>query len=138
MADEPGPGALVLDVTTPGCTREQLALFSAATEDPNPIHVDDDFARRAGFPAVLQQGPMTTAYFAHYLAERFGRRLVALDIGFTAPVLVGERLRLTATVTAAAATAEAGAGTKAGLTLALVAAKLDGTPTARGTAIVAP
>jgi acyl dehydratase len=120
-------GETVLDWTTPGCTPQQLARFSAGTEDPNPIHVDAEFARRAGFPAVLQQGPMTTAYFAHHLRARFGDKLRALDIAFTGPVFVGEKLRLTATV------AETGAETK----LTLAAAKLDGTPTAKGVATVA-
>jgi acyl dehydratase len=120
-------GEIVLDIATPGCTPEQLARFSAGTEDPNPIHVDPDFAKRAGFPAVLQQGPMTTAYFAHHLRARFGDRLKSLDIAFTGPVFVGEKLRLTATV------AETGAETK----LTLAAAKLDGTPIAKGVAVVA-
>ena len=121
-------GETVLDFTTPGCTPEQLARFSAGTEDPNPIHVDPDFAKRAGFPAVLQQGPMTTAYFAHHLRQRFGERLRALDISFTGPVFVGEKLRLTATV----------AETGAEIRLTLAAAKADGTPTAKGIATVAP
>jgi acyl dehydratase len=119
------PGTVLFEFVTPGCSAAQLALFSAATEDPNPIHVDADFARRAGFPAVLQQGPMTTAYFAHHLRARYGARLAALDVTFTAPVFVGERLRLTATVAADG-------------TLILAAAKLDGTPTARGTATLRP
>lgn len=123
------PGEILFDVTKPGATREQLAQFSDGTEDPNPIHVDEAFARRSGFVTVLQQGPMTTAYFAHLLAERFGAaRLRSLDVTFTAPVYPGEELRFTAVVRAAAPE----------IALDLAAAKKDGTPTAKGQAVVAP
>src|SRR5262249_57879847 len=67
-----GPGDVVLDQTLPGASRAAIALFSQATEDPNPIHVDEEFAKRCGFPQVIQQGPMTTAHFARLLGERCG------------------------------------------------------------------
>lgn len=119
-------GDVVFDVTWPGASRGQLALFSEATEDPNPIHVDEDFAHRAGFPTVLQQGPMTTAHFARLIEEHAGRdRLEVLDVNFLAPVFPEEKLRLVASVT------EAGPR----VTCALVATKEDGTETARGEAI---
>jgi acyl dehydratase len=122
-----GPGDVIFDETRPGASREQLALFSAGTEDPNPIHVDDAFAKRAGFAAVLQQGPMTTAHFATLLAAKFGTRLKSLDVTFTAPVFVGDALRLVGKVESADET----------IALALTATKPDGTPAARGTAVIA-
>ena len=121
------PGDVIFDEARPGASREQLALFSAGTEDPNPIHVDDAFAKRAGFPAVLQQGPMTTAHLAEMLAARLGARLKSLDVTFTAPVFVGDALRLVAKVESAGAE----------IVLALAATKPDGTQTARGTAVIA-
>ena len=48
----PKPGDVIFDVTQPGASREQLAAFSAGTEDPNPIHVDDAFAMRPGLLAA--------------------------------------------------------------------------------------
>jgi acyl dehydratase len=126
---EPAKGTVIFDRTWPGADREKLRRFSQGTEDPNPIHVDDDFAKRAGFPAVLQQGPMTTAHFAHLLAETFGAaRLRSLDINFTAPVFLGDALRLTATVVSDGGD----------VVVALAAAKLDGTATAKGQAVIAP
>lgn len=121
------PGDVIFDETRPGASREQLALFSAGTEDPNPIHVDDAFARRAGFATVLQQGPMTTAHFAMMLAAKFGARLKSLDVTFTAPVFVGDALRLVAKVESDGEM----------MALALTATKPDGTQTARGTAVIA-
>jgi len=124
----PEAGDVILDVTRAGASRDQLALFSAGTEDPNPIHVDEAFAKSAGFATVLQQGPMTTAHLAALLAERFGARLKSLDVTFTAPVYPGEALRLVATVESAASD----------IVCALTVHKPDGTLSARGTAVVRP
>lgn len=122
-------GQLLFDVEIEGSTRPGIALFSEATEDPNPIHVDDAFAHRCGFPQVIQQGPMTTAHFARLLAGAVGaERLKVLDVSFSAPVFPLESLRLKATV------AEVQDGRAR---IDLIAQKADGTVTAKGTAEVA-
>lgn len=122
------PGDIAFDAQVAGSARDTIALFSQATEDPNPIHVDDAFAKDCGFPQVLQQGPMTTAHFARLLAQRFGARAVkVLDVSFIAPVFPMEPLRLTATVKEAAGLH---------LTLELQASKAEGVVTARGMAQV--
>lgn len=91
---------VVFDVVVPGSDRDRLARFSEGTEDPNPIHVDEEFAKKAGFPTVLQQGPMTTAHFARLLSEKVGsQNLTWLDVSFTGPVFPGEALKLKAWVT---------------------------------------
>jgi acyl dehydratase len=123
------PGDVIFDVTLPGASRAQLAAFSQGTEDPNPIHVDEDFAKACGFPTVIQQGPMTTAHLGALLAERFGARLKWLDVTFTAPVFPGEALRLVATVER-----DDDAGD---IVLALAVGKPDGAQSARGSAGIA-
>lgn len=123
----PKPGDVLFDVIRPGASREQLAAFSLGTEDPNPIHVDEAFAKSAGFPTVLQQGPMTTAHLGALLAGKFGARLRSLDVTFTAPVFPGDALRLVATVERAGAE----------IVCALAVSKPDGTPSARGIAVIA-
>ena len=40
----------------PPVDRRMLALFAGASGDHNPIHIDLDFARRAGMPDVFAQG----------------------------------------------------------------------------------
>lgn len=120
-------GDVVFERRVPGATRGAIAMFSEATEDPNPIHVDDDFAKACGFPQVIQQGPMTTAHFARILAETLGApRLRVLDITFTAPVFPEEALLLSGKI----------AKIDDAITIDLVAAKTDGTVTARGYAVV--
>mgnify|MGYP000032270823 CR=1 FL=1 len=121
------PGDILFEETIAPAGRERVALFSQATEDPNPIHVNDEIARKAGFRTVLQQGPMTTAQFARLLGKAVGdERVKSLDVTFTAPVYPDDTLILRAEVT------EPGPLTRRTLT----ATKSDGTPTAKGTAEV--
>ena len=121
------PGDILFDHRQPGASRAAIALFSKATEDPNPIHVDEAFARDCGFPQVLQQGPMTTAHFARLLGAAVGAaRLKVLDITFTAPVFPEEVLLLKASVEKV----------EGDIHLTLRAQKEDGTLTATGSAIV--
>jgi len=116
-------GDILFEETIAPSGRERVALFSAATEDPNPIHVDESFAHKAGFRSVLQQGPMTTAQFARLLARAFGDDAVAvLDVTFTAPVYPEDALILRAEV------AETGPVTRCSLS----AVRSDGTQTAKG------
>jgi len=119
-------GDVLFDTKLAGKDQTQLADFSTGTEDPNPIHLDRDFAAAAGFKDLLQQGPMTTAHFARLLASKVGQdNLRWLDVSFTAPVFVGEELRIRAEVT----------GLEEGVfTCALTAEKTDGTMTARAEA----
>jgi len=120
-------GDILFEETIAPAGRARVALFSEATEDPNPIHVDDDFAHRAGFPTVLQQGPMTTAQFAQLLARAVGDDAVTLlDVTFTAPVYPEDTLILRAEI------AEPGPLTRCTLS----AVKSDGTQTAKGFADV--
>lgn len=124
-------GETLFDVTLPGSDAAQLAEFSAGTQDPNPVHLDDDFAKAAGYPGVLQQGPMTTGHFARLLEEKAGRgALTFLDVYFTAPVFTAEPLHLSATVTETLPSGE--------VVCALQSAKEDGTKTAHGEARFRP
>lgn len=120
-------GDILFEETIAPAGRDRVALFSEATEDPNPIHVDDGFAQKAGFRTVLQQGPMTTAQFARLLGKAVGDDAVRLlDVTFTAPVYPDDTLVLRAEVT------EPGPLTRC----ALSAVKGDGTQTAKGIAEV--
>jgi acyl dehydratase len=51
----------------PPVTRTTLALFAGASGDHNPIHIDTDFARRAGMPDVFAQGMLGMAWLGRVL-----------------------------------------------------------------------
>lgn len=46
----------------PAVDRTVLALFGGASGDHNPVHIDIDFARRAGMPDVFAQGMLGMAW----------------------------------------------------------------------------
>jgi len=47
--------------------RRTLALYAGASGDHNPIHIDLDFARRAGMPDVFAHGMLSAAYLGRLL-----------------------------------------------------------------------
>ena len=66
-------------------SRLDLALYCGASGDHNPIHVDVDFARRAGRDDVIAHGMLSMAWLGRMLTQwvpqsalrRFGVRFVA-------------------------------------------------------------
>lgn len=61
--------ALVFSRIFPPISRHALALYCGASGDSNPIHVDLDFARAAGFPDVFAHGMLVMAYLGVALEE---------------------------------------------------------------------
>ena len=51
----------------PPVDRTTLALFAGASGDHNPMHIDTDFARRAGAPDVFAQGMLGMAWLARLI-----------------------------------------------------------------------
>ena len=62
-------GELLVRKTFPPITRHTLPLYCGASGDHNPIHVDIDFARRAGFPDVFAQGMLPMAYLGQAVTD---------------------------------------------------------------------
>jgi acyl dehydratase len=53
----------------PPVDRTTLALFAGASGDHNPIHIDIDFARRAGMPDVFAHGMLGMAWLGRLLTN---------------------------------------------------------------------
>ena len=54
-------------IVLPAVNRTTLALFGGASGDHNPIHLDLDFARRAGMPDVFAQGMLGMAWLGRLI-----------------------------------------------------------------------
>lgn len=61
--DEIDQGDPVIPLTKPPVTRVQIAKFAGATQDYAPLHIDDDFAKAAGYGGVFAHG-LTSLGFA--------------------------------------------------------------------------
>ena len=92
-------GAALEPITRGPIQRPQIAKFAAATGDFNPIHCDEEFARKSGFPSVIAHGPLTLSLVARALGRTFGpHNIRAVHAQFRAPVLPGDLLRVEGTV----------------------------------------
>src|SRR5205823_2008850 len=61
-----------------------LALYAAASGDHNPLHLDADVARAAGFERTVVHGMLTMACVGRLFTSRFGPlSLLSLQTRFT-------------------------------------------------------
>jgi acyl dehydratase len=76
-----------------------LALFAAASGDHNPLHLDTEVARAAGFERPLVHGMLTMACVARLFTQRFGAGCIsALETRFTGSALRGDTLEVRASL----------------------------------------
>lgn len=76
-----------------------LALFAAASGDHNPLHLDADVARSAGFDRPVVHGMLTMAYAARLFTRHFGPGSVGeLATRFTGIAKLGDVVQLKATL----------------------------------------
>ena len=59
-------------LTKPAITRETLKVYGPAAGDPNPMHVDDEFAKNAGYPGVFAHGMLSMGYLGEFLHKAAG------------------------------------------------------------------
>jgi acyl dehydratase len=78
-------------------TRPETALIYRLSGDPNPLHVDPDVARAAGFPRPILHGLATFGIAGRALLRSLcdydPARLRAMAGRFSAPVFPGETIR---------------------------------------------
>lgn len=80
-------------------SRLQVAYMTVAMRDPNPVHVDDDFAREAGLPGAIAHGTFAVSYLGAAVSRHVGvDALRRLRVDLTGPVFPGDRLTTEVTV----------------------------------------
>ena len=53
-------------------TRTDFVRYAGASNDFNPLHHDDEYARAAGHPSVFAHGMFSAGLLASYLVAWFG------------------------------------------------------------------
>ncbi len=82
----------------PPISRLTLALYCGASGDHNPLHVDIDAARAAGFDDVIAHGMLPMAYLGRFLTELVPQQsLRRFGVRFVGMTHVGDVLTCTAT-----------------------------------------
>lgn len=78
-------------------TARNLALIYRLNGDQNPLHVDPEFARAAGYPQPILHGLATLGIATHALLKACcaydPARLTGIEVRYTSPVFPGDLLR---------------------------------------------
>jgi acyl dehydratase len=92
-ANPPLVGERIVHKEFPPITRHRLALYCGASGDHNPIHVDLDFAKEAGFPDVFSHGMLVMAYLGQALTDAVApSRIRSFSTRFAAITQLGAKL----------------------------------------------
>jgi meromycolic acid (3R)-3-hydroxyacyl-[acyl-carrier protein] dehydratase HadB len=74
--------------------REDVRHYAEASGDRNPLHLDDERARRAGFPGIIAHGMFTLGHLASCLVAWTGdpSAVTRLKAAFRTPVAMGDTI----------------------------------------------
>jgi acyl dehydratase len=126
-------GDAIPGLTTEPITRTALALYAGASGDHNPMHIDSDFAKKAGESDVFAHGMLSMAFLSRALLGFAPQSAIrSFGVRFASIVRVGERVTCTGKVTDVF---EAHGETRAKLDL--TATTSNGTVALKGEAVVA-
>jgi acyl dehydratase len=93
-------GTPIPPLKLPPVSRTTLALFAGASGDHNPIHIDIDFARKAGMPDVFAHGMLGMAWLGRLLTNWMPQsQLRRFDVRFQGLTQVGDVLTCEGRVT---------------------------------------
>ena len=83
----------------PAVNRTTLALFAGASGDHNAIHIDTDYARKAGSPDVFAHGMLSMAWLGRLLTQWADqRKLRQFGVRFTGITHLGHVVTCSGTV----------------------------------------
>ncbi|MCY0854667.1 MaoC family dehydratase [Cupriavidus sp. D39] len=98
--DQVQVGDTLPPLTLEPINRTTLALFAGASNDHNAIHIDIDFARRAGMPDVFAHGMLSMAYLGRLLTLWVDQRqLRQFGVRFVGITHLGHRITCSGRVT---------------------------------------
>lgn len=126
-------GTALPELTFGPVSRATLALYAGASGDHNPVHIDSDFARKAGLPDVFAQGMLSFGVLAQVVTRWAGAAaLREFGARFVSITQVHDRITCKAVIVERF---EAEGETR--LRLAVTAVAQDGRETLSGDAVVA-
>ncbi len=76
-------------------TQEDINLYAEASHDFNPIHIDEDFAKKTPLGGTIAHGMLILAYVSQMMSAAFGRSWLTggkLNVRFKTPARPGENI----------------------------------------------
>lgn len=92
--DAVSPGMELGEVVYGPVAGEDFVRYAEASGDDNPIHQDEEYARRSGAPTVFAMGMLNAGYLAHAVSDWFGgpQNLRRFKVRFTTRVWPGDEV----------------------------------------------
>src|SRR6478736_355179 len=97
--DELKPGMTASSTHT--VTERDVQLFGEATGDMNPVHFDEEFARKTVFRGRVAHGALSIGFISALLGTKLpgdGSIFLSASIVFKVPIRIGDTVVTTATV----------------------------------------
>jgi len=97
--DEIKPG--MSDKLERAVTERDIQLFGEATGDMNPVHFDEDYARKTIFRGRVAHGALSIGFISALIGTKLpgdGSIFVSASIAFKSPVRIGDTVTTSATV----------------------------------------
>ena len=98
-----GVGEALSPLVKPPITQEQLRRYADASGDHNPIHLDEEVARRVGLNGVIAHGMLSMAFLGQLLEQQFadipGAFVAALKVRYINMVRLGDTITCEGVVT---------------------------------------
>ena len=80
-------------------SRTDLALYSSASGDHNPLHIDKDYANKIGLPDVIAHGMLIMGYLGRVLTNNFSHgQILEYSVQFSSITNIGDKLTCSAKV----------------------------------------
>ena len=82
-------------------TQQNINLYAEASGDFNPIHIDEDFAKKTPLGGTIAHGMLVLAYISQMMGVAFGRSWLAggrLNVRFKAPARPGDTITVSGKV----------------------------------------
>ena len=89
----------------PGLSKQvaqaNINLYAEASKDFNPVHLNEEFARKNGMEGTIAHGMLILAYISEMMTASFGKSWITtgkLDVRFKAPARPGETINVSGKV----------------------------------------
>jgi acyl dehydratase len=76
-------------------TQQKINQYAEASRDFNPIHIDEEFARKTPLGGTIAHGMLVLAYISQVMTAAFGRHWLSggrLNVRFKAPARPGDTI----------------------------------------------
>lgn len=82
-------------------TEEKIQQFGEVSEDFNPVHFDEEYAKKTVFKGRIAHGMLSAGFISSSLVKAFGDGVIYLsqNVKFLKPVRIGETVEVILIVT---------------------------------------